>query len=69
MHAITIQVFTCDWWYNVNCAASEELYGLNTNLYKVTARNDLNINITINYVRMIKVCSESLWDPTGTTLI
>ena len=29
------QVFTCDWWYNVNCAASEDLYNLNTNLYKV----------------------------------
>ena len=29
------QVFTCDWWYNVNCAASEDLYSLNDGLYKV----------------------------------
>ena len=29
------QVFTCDWWYNVNCASSENLYDLNDNLYKV----------------------------------
>ena len=29
------QVFTCDWWYNVNCASSEGLYDLNDNLYKV----------------------------------
>jgi len=28
------KVFTCDWWYNVNCAASEDLYSLNDNLYK-----------------------------------
>ena len=31
-----LQVFTCDWWYNVNCAASEDNYDLNTNLYKVS---------------------------------
>ena len=29
-----VKVFTCDWWYNVNCAASEDNYNLNTNLYK-----------------------------------
>ena len=32
---IFIKVFTCDWWYNVNCAASEDLYTLNNNLYEV----------------------------------
>jgi hypothetical protein len=32
---ISPQVFTCDWWYNVNCAASESMYNLNDNLYRV----------------------------------
>ena len=39
------QVFTCDWWYNVNCASSEGLYDLNDNLYKVRMSNGFFINI------------------------
>ena len=27
--------FTCDWWYNVDCGASQDYYDLNNNLFKV----------------------------------
>ena len=26
--------FTCDWWYNVDCGASQDYYDLNNNLFK-----------------------------------
>ena len=27
--------FTCDWWYNVDCGASQDYYDLNNNLFNV----------------------------------
>ncbi len=36
VRSLFFQVFTCDWWYNVNCAASETMYNLNDNLYRVS---------------------------------
>jgi hypothetical protein len=29
------KLFACDWWYNVQCAATREHYQLNRNLFKV----------------------------------
>ncbi|RWS17282.1 putative serine/threonine-protein kinase tsuA-like protein [Dinothrombium tinctorium] len=41
------KVFTCDWWFNVDCKRSTQFYALNKFLYKVP---DLK---ALNYVKRI----------------
>ncbi|XP_025424964.1 uncharacterized protein LOC112693916 [Sipha flava] len=33
-------VFVCDWWFNVRCDLSKELYRINERLYRTTPRPD-----------------------------
>lgn len=33
-------VFVCDWWFNVRCDLSKELYHINERLYRTTPRPD-----------------------------
>jgi len=35
------QYFVCDWWFNVDCAASEDFFGLNADIGKVEGEGDL----------------------------
>jgi len=38
--------FTCDWWYNVDCGASQDYYDLNNNLFKEQQQNVAKIQST-----------------------
>ena len=37
--------FTCDWWYNVDCGASQDYYDLNNNLFKEQQQNVAKIQV------------------------
>ena len=43
------EVFVCDWWYNVNCESSQDLYRLNDNLYQVSYCFPTLLLVTITY--------------------
>ena len=43
------EVFVCDWWYNVNCESSQDLYRLNDNLYQVSYCSPTLLLVTITY--------------------
>ncbi|XP_037788556.1 U1 small nuclear ribonucleoprotein C-like [Penaeus monodon] len=36
------QYFVCDWWFNVDCAASEQFRSLNADIGKIPEENNLN---------------------------